>query len=172
MTLKVGTKHRVLECYQVCSNDDPELTFTYFTARSNLVPYAFIWEKGNTMDFSETVVVFVISEFHLISMLVDAVNKMSKWICMKIKGQGHSLTLVQGHSDSTFSNFISLETARLIESKCHVNPPSDGGKKICSNGPGHMIKMAAMSIYGKNIKKSSPDLWNQKADDLEIDMQH
>ena len=29
-----------------CSNVDPELTLTYFTARSNLVPYAFVWEKG------------------------------------------------------------------------------------------------------------------------------
>ena len=25
------------------------------------------------------------------------------------QGQGHSLTLVQGHSDSTFSNFFSLD---------------------------------------------------------------
>ena len=31
------------------------LTLTYFTARSNLVPYAFVWEKGKTMDFSETI---------------------------------------------------------------------------------------------------------------------
>ena len=30
---------------------------------------------------------------------------------MNIKGQGNSLTLVQGHSDSTFSNFFFLETA-------------------------------------------------------------
>ena len=48
----------MLENYQVCSNDDPEMTLTYFTARSNLVPYAFVWEKGKTMDFSETVVVY------------------------------------------------------------------------------------------------------------------
>ena len=40
------------------SNDDPELTQTYFTVRSNLVPYAFVWENGKTMDFSETVVVY------------------------------------------------------------------------------------------------------------------
>ena len=39
-------------------NDDPGLTLTYFTARSNLVPYAFVWEKGKTMDFSETIVVY------------------------------------------------------------------------------------------------------------------
>ena len=57
MTLKLGMQHWVLEYFQVCSNDDPELTLTYFTARSNLVPYAFVWEKGKTMDFSETIVV-------------------------------------------------------------------------------------------------------------------
>ena len=40
------------------SNDDPGMTLTYFTARSNLVPYAFVWEKGKTMDFSETIVIY------------------------------------------------------------------------------------------------------------------
>ena len=58
MTLKLGMQHQVLEYYQVCSNDDPGLTWTYFTARSNLVPYAFIREKGKIMDFSETIVVY------------------------------------------------------------------------------------------------------------------
>ena len=58
MTLKLGMQHRVLEYYQVCSNDDPGLMLTYFMARSNLVPYAFVWEKGKTMYFSETTVVY------------------------------------------------------------------------------------------------------------------
>ena len=44
--------------HQVCSNDDTGLTLTYFMARSNLVPYAFVWEKGKTMDFSETIVIY------------------------------------------------------------------------------------------------------------------
>ena len=39
------------------------------------------------------------------------------------------------------------------------------GTKVCSNGPGHMTKMATMPIYGKNLKKSSSP--EQKADDLE-----
>ena len=68
---------------------------------------------------------------------------------MNIKGQGHLLTLVQSRSDSTFLIFFSLETARPIEAKLHVDHPWDGGTKICSNG--HMTKMAAMPIYGKNI---------------------
>ena len=58
MTLKLGMRHGVLKYFQVCSNDDPWLTLTYFTARSNLVPYAFVWEKGKTVDFSETIVVY------------------------------------------------------------------------------------------------------------------
>ena len=58
MTLNLGMHHRVLEYYQICSNDDPGLTLIYFTARSNLVPYAFVWEKGKTMDFSETIFVY------------------------------------------------------------------------------------------------------------------
>ena len=49
MTLNLGMHHQVLEYYQVCSNDDPGLTLTYFTARSNLVPYAFVWEKSKTI---------------------------------------------------------------------------------------------------------------------------
>ena len=55
----------------------------------------------------------------------------------------------------TFSNFFSLETARLIEAKFHVEPPWDGGMKVCSNGPGHLTSMAAMPLYGKTFKKSS-----------------
>ena len=58
MTLKLSMQHWVLEYYQIYSNDDPGLTLTYFTAMSNLVPYAFVWEKGKTMDFSATIVVY------------------------------------------------------------------------------------------------------------------
>ena len=58
MTLKLDMQHWVHEYYQVCSNYDPALTLTYFMARSNLVPYAFVWEKGKSMDFSETIVVY------------------------------------------------------------------------------------------------------------------
>ena len=35
--------------------------------------------------------------------------------------------------------------------------PWDGGTKVCSNGPGHMAKMAAMSMDSKNLQKSSPE---------------
>ena len=31
------------------------MTLTYFTARSNLVTEAFLWEKVKTVDFSETI---------------------------------------------------------------------------------------------------------------------
>ena len=54
---------------------------------------------------------------------------------------------------STFSNIFSSETTGPIETKFHVKPPWDRGTKVCSNGPGHMTKLAAMPIYGKkNLK--------------------
>ena len=74
---------------------------------------------------------------------------------MNIKCQGHSLTLVQDHSDSTFSNFFSLEIARPIKAKFHMEPPWDLGTKVYINGLGHMNNLAAMSINDKNLKTSS-----------------
>ena len=58
------------------------------------------------------------------------------------------IDLIQGHSDSAFSNFFSLETTRLIEAKFHVATPWDGGMKVNTNGLCHMTKMAAIPIYG------------------------
>ena len=86
MTLKLGIQNLVLECYQVCSNGASGLTLTYIMAKSNLVSYAFVWEKVKTMDFSETIVVYDIK-----------VGRFSQRIesFMSTKGQGHSLTLVQ-----------------------------------------------------------------------------
>ena len=37
-----------------------------------------------------------------------------------------------------------------------MEPPLEGEKKVYINGPGHMTKMAAMTIYAKNLQKSSP----------------
>ena len=81
---------------------------------------------------------------------------------MTIKSQGHSLTLVQAHSDSTLPNFFSWETAKAIEAKFRAKLQWDGGTKVCSNGLGHMSEMAAIPIYGKNVKILS----SQTADEL------
>ena len=56
---------------------------------------------------------------------------------------------------STFSNIFFSEITGSVEAKFHMEPPWDGGTKVYSNGPGHMTKMAAMPIYGKDLKKSS-----------------
>ena len=41
MTLGLGMQHWGCGAYQVCSNDEPRLTLTYLTSRSNLIPNAF-----------------------------------------------------------------------------------------------------------------------------------
>ena len=55
ISMKPGLLHLGLLPIIVCSNDDPGVTLTYFMARSNLVTYAFLWEKVKTVDFSETI---------------------------------------------------------------------------------------------------------------------
>ena len=52
-----------------------------------------------------------------------------------------------------------------------MEPPLDGGTKICSNGAGHVTKMAAMPIYGKNLKKIFYSR-TQKPMTLKLGMQH
>ena len=52
----------------------------------------------------------------------------------------------------TFSN-IFFETAWPIKAKFYVEPSWEGGTKVYINGPGHMTKMAATPIYGKNPSK-------------------
>ena len=46
ITLGLGIKHLGCGPYQVCINDYFGLTLTYFMARSNLIPNAFIWGKS------------------------------------------------------------------------------------------------------------------------------
>ena len=38
------------------------------------------------------------------------------------------------------------------------------GNEVCSNGAGHMANMAAMPIYGKSSKQSSPEPMTLKRD--------
>ena len=56
---------------------------------------------------------------------------------------------------SHFQTSSPLEPNGPNEVKFHVEPPWDGGTKVCIWGSGHMTKMAAMPIYGKNPSKSS-----------------
>ena len=51
------------------------------------------------------------------------------------------------------SNIFFLQTAWQIKTKFYVEPPWVGGTKFCSRHLGHMTKMAATPIYGKNPSK-------------------
>ena len=52
-------------------------------------------------------------------------------------------------------NIFSSEIAWPIKVKFHTKPPWDRGTNVCSKGSGHMTKLAAMPMWGKNLKKSS-----------------
>ena len=55
ISTKLSMYHRGLQPIIVCLNDDPGLTLTYLTARSNFVICAFPLKKVKTVNFSETI---------------------------------------------------------------------------------------------------------------------
>ena len=145
MKLKICMQHWVLEYNQVCSNDDPGLTLTYFTARLNLVPYAFVWEKVKTMDFSETIVVYDIK--------VGRCSVLNEYMKLYEYQRSRSLIgLAPNLSDSIFLNFFSSITSYRLKPNFIWNllGPWDRGTQACSNGPCPMTKMSAIPIYVKN----------------------
>ena len=77
---------------------------------------------------------------------------------MSNKGQGHSLTLVKGHSYFNVKTSFFSKTVGRFGTKIHMKVWGRKGIKIYTIELGHMTNMAAMPIYGKNCKKfSSPE---------------
>ena len=86
------------------SNDALGLTLTYFTARSNLLPYAFVWEKVKTMDFSEIIVVYDIK--------VGRCSQLNEYMKLYEFQRSRSVNdFDPNHSDSIFVIFFSSVTA-------------------------------------------------------------
>ena len=158
MTLKVCLQHPVLQYYQVFSNDDPGLTLTYFTSRSNLVPYAFVWEKVKTMDFLETIAVYDIK--------VGRCSQLNEY--MKLYEYLRSRSLIDlgpNLSDSIVLSLFSSITTMPIEAKFHMEPPLDGDWKLVKMVQVTWQRWPPCPYVVKTIKDIF--LWKWKADDLE-----
>ena len=52
-----------------------------------------------------------------------------------------------------FSKIFFSKTDGPVKAKFHMEPQWDGGIKVYSRGLGHMTKVAATPIYGKNSSK-------------------
>ena len=57
------------------------------------------------------------------------------------------------HRRPPFSKIFFSETAWPIKAKFYMKHLWEGGTNVFINNPGHMTKMAAMPIYGKNPSK-------------------
>ena len=71
---------------------------------------------------------------------------------------------------SQCSNVFFYENTWPFIIKLHIEHPLEGRTKVCINGQGHMTKMAAISLYGKNLYKASspgPGVY-----DMKLGMQH
>ena len=102
------------------------------------------------------------SENCLFFRTIAAWNQLKKWTYVSIEGQGHFLTLAQGHLHKKTINLLFSETTEPINSQkplsqskpnfiCKLSDTRE--MKIYWHDAGHMTKMAAMPIYGKNPSK-------------------
>ena len=64
-----------------------------------------------------------------------------------------SSSVVGGHRRSECSKSFFSKAAWPIKAKFYEEPPWVWGTKVCSRHLGHMTKMAATPIYGKNPSK-------------------
>ena len=73
---------------------------------------------------------------------------LSRWLIGELIGYQWSGVRRRPQCSKIFS-----ETAGPIKAKFYVEPPWVGGTIFCSRHLGHMTKMAATPIYGKNPSK-------------------
>ena len=142
MILKLGMKHQAMELYKVYINHDPEMTLTYFMARSTKVPYAFKWDRLLKYDLKGK----------------TCMNWRFK-ILKRIWTSGVGLPLPQGiiHIHVYNHNIQRSSSLKPLGQsvKFHRKHLYEGGTNLIINKPGHMTKMVAMPIYGKNLQKFS-----------------
>ena len=77
---------------------------------------------------------------------------------MNIQGQGHLLTLAKGHLYIKFKTKLNFLRNHFTNQSQILYVLSLGRGNHYINGLGQVTKMAAMPIYGKNLKKSSLEL--------------
>ena len=76
----------------------------------------------------------------------------SNWVTYGLSAPASGLYIhVYDHNFQTSSLLKPLGQSKPF----FVEPPWEGGTKFYINGPGHMTKMAATPISGKNLQKSS-----------------
>ena len=128
--------------YQVSSNGDSRLTMTHFCLRSNLFLWAVEWGKGDTSHFSKT-------------MVVCDMKVGTMWTFMNAKGQGHLVIQWPWLEVTRIECLSTFATTGLISIKSHMQHLGSRGSKNCSNGTGHMMKMATIIIiHVKNLKQT------------------
>ena len=101
-------------------------------ARSNLIPYAFVWEKGKIMDFSEIIVAYVIRVGRCI-LLNEYMNhyeyhRSRSFIELRLRSLRFNIFL---------SSFVQKPLGRL-KPNFIWSLHEMWGMKICSNVPGHL----------------------------------
>ena len=99
-------------------------------------------EKGKTIDFSETIVVYDIK--------VGRCSQLNVYMNLyEYQRSGSFIDLKWRSLSFIIFKLLFLRNSRLIEAKIYVEPPWNEAMKVNTNDLCHMTSIAAMPIYGK-----------------------
>ena len=132
--------YRVLFILMTYSLKNNGLKIDVFTLRQKG-----IYPLLETSDITTPVVIVFLA--HLSQRLIGEL------IVYSCSGVRPSVVRRRRRTSSTISNIFFSETAGPIKAKFYLEPPWVGGTIFCSRHLGHMTKMAATPIYGKNPSK-------------------
>ena len=107
-----------------------------------LLPNAFVWKM---LDFIETIEVYELK--------VGTSSWLSEYMNTYVYQRSRTLFDLCPRSPRFLLSNIYCKSGRLIAAKFHVELLWVVRMNVCSNCPGHMTKMATMSIYGRSPLK-------------------
>ena len=119
--------------------------FHYIVLCTRLWQYIMILKAVKRHVSDETIVIFLANLSRRL---------MGELIGYPCSGVRPSYVVRTSSSSSKISNIFFSQSACPIRPKFYVEPLWVGGTKVCSRHLGHMTKMAATLIYGKNLSKS------------------
>ena len=141
MISKLNMKYQGLELYKIYTNHDPGMTLTYFVARSTYASHAFEWGK--------------LLQCHLTGKIFNGQMDRRFKILKKFGTQG--LVCLHPRAIYMYRNIIFkdhfLQNPWPIKVKFYRKHLYGGGTNVFINNSGHITKMSAMPIYGKNPAK-------------------
>ena len=132
--------------FQICLMANFILIYMSFTTKTVCAIFCLCYHYNANKILQQEITVTVLLLAHLSRRLIGELI-VYQWSGVRRRRRRRPSSVVRRPQ---YSNIFFSETDWPIKAKFYVEPPWVGGTIFCSRHLGHMTKMAATPIYGKN----------------------